>query len=325
MSDSNGHPPHRPINVEVNMQPYPTPPASPPPPPVEEPDQLSKQLELSEAIERYVPDNVESLALGGMFMHNNPMALVREVIRQKKHIKRLITSPGGCINADLLIGAGLVEEVVTSYIGFEHLGLAPAFRRAAQENSIKVYELDALSLILALRAGAAGQPFAALPPGLELSDVTRTNPTFYQTVTDPFTGRATLVVPALRPTVTLVLAQQADPPGNLAFKGSVFTDREMIMAAQTSVIQVEQIISTSQLTRNPLLVNLPSYYTTALVQVPFSAHPTASHRFYHYDEDHLKEYLQLAATAEGFQQYFEKYLTAANEVDYLGKTNVASG
>lgn len=322
MSDQ---PPRRPINVEVNMQPYPAPPPLEPPAPVEEAGQLSKQLELSEAIERYVPDGVESLAVGGMFMHNNPMALVREVIRQKKHIKRLITSPGGCINADLLIGAGLVEEVVTSYIGFEHLGLAPAFRRAAQEGSIRVYELDALSLMLALRAGAAGQPFIAVPPGLELSDLPRANPTFYQTVTDPFTGRATLVVPALRPAVTLVIAQQADPSGNLVFKGSVFTDREMIMAAQTSLVQVEQIVSTGQLTRNPLLVNLPSYYTTATVQASFSCHPTASHRFYHYDEDHLKEYLQLAATAEGFQQYYEKYLTAPNEVEYLGKTNVASG
>ncbi len=325
MSDSNGEKPHRPINVEVNMQPYPSAPPLPAIPVEDDDGRQSKQLELSEAIERFVPDGVESLALGGMFMHNNPMGLVRELIRQKKHIKRLITSPGGCINVDLLIGAGLVQEVVTSYVGFEHLGMAPAFRRVAQSGDLKVYELDALSLMLALRAGAANQPFVALPPGLELSDVSRTNPTFYKSVTDPFTGQTSLVVPALRPKVALVCAQQADKLGNLVMRGSVFTDREMVMAADSSLIQIEQLVPTGQLTRNPLAVNVPAYYTSAVVLAAFSSHPTASHRFYHYDEEHLKEYLQLAATASGFQQYFEKYLTAPNEVDYLGKTSVASG
>ena len=100
------------------------------------PTRHSKQMELAQAIERFVPDGVESLAVGGMHLHNNPMALVRELVRQRKHIKRLITSPAGCLNADLLIGAGLVEEIVTSYVGFEHLGLAPAFRRFAQEGRL---------------------------------------------------------------------------------------------------------------------------------------------------------------------------------------------
>ena len=331
MSDSNGsggngEQPRRPINIEINMQPYP----SAPPPDMsefepEDDGRPSKELELAEAIERYVPDGIESLAVGGMFMHNNPMALVRELIRQKKHIKQLITSPGGCINADLLIGAGLVEEIVTSYVGFEHLGLAPAFRRAAQSGQLRVYELDAHALMQALRAGANDLPFVALPPGLALSDVSRTNPTFYKTVTDPFTGQPRLVVPALKPQVALVAAQQADKTGNLLFKGSVFSDRDMLMAARVGIVQVESIISTEQLTRQPLQVSLPAYYTTAVVMAQFSCHPTACHRYYHYDEDHLKEYLQLAATPQGFDEYRQKYLQTADEVEYLSKTSVASG
>lgn len=315
------------INVEINIAPLPQPQfAELPPLPSDENDgRASKKLELAEAVSRYVPDGIESVALGGMHMHNNPMAFVREIIRQQRHIKRLITGPGGSIGADLLIGAGLVEEIVTSYIGMEHLGLAPAFRRMAQAGQIKVHELDALTLLHALHAGAANAPFVALPALLELNDLPTTNPEFYKRITNPFSGQETLVAPALRPKLALVCAQQADKVGNALFKGSPFVDRDLVFAAETTLLQVEQIITTDTLTRNPQLVTLPGYYVQGVVETPFSGHPTANHRFYHYDEAHLREYLQLAATPQGFAEYIEKYVNSASEVDYLAKTSVADG
>ncbi len=317
------------INFEVNVQPYPTTAAPTPPPPAlpaEEDDdpRPSKQLDLAEAVRRYVPDGLESLAMGGMHMHNVPMAFVREIIRQKRHIKRLITSPAASLNADLLIGAGLIEEIVTPYVGFEHLGLAPAFRRFAQEGRLKVYEIDELTLVQALRAGAANVPLVSLPPGLDLSDVIRSNSEFYRYTTDPFTGREVLVAPAIRPQLAVVAVQQADKFGNALFKGSVFTDREIAMAAQTVILQTEGIVTNSTLTRNPVLVGIAGGYVTGVVEAPFGCHPTASHRVYHYDEAHLIEYLQLAATPAGFEEYLEKYVYNT-EVDYLGKTAVADG
>lgn len=327
--DGNDKPaiPKRELNVQINVHPYQPPAASvSPPPPVEPEDERgSKKLPLTEAIERYVPDGVESLAVGGMHMHNNPMALVREIIRQKKHIKRLITSPAGSIQADMLIGAGLVEEVVTSYLGLEHLGLAPAYRRFVQEGRLKVYELDEMTLMLALRAGVARQPFAALPPGVALSDVARAAPEFYKPVQDPFTGKTALAAPALRPKVALVVCQQADKSGNGIHKGAAFADREMVMAAETVIMQVEQIIPTKQLTRNPIPVTVPGFMVSAVVEAPFSCHPTSCHRFYSHDEDHLKEYVKLAATQEGFEAYLQKYVLNQAEGEYLAKTAIARG
>lgn len=289
------------------------------------PTRQAKTMDLSEAIEKFVPDSVESLAVGGLHLHNAPMALVREIIRQKKHIKRLITSPAASIQADLLIGAGLVEEVVTSYLGFEFLGLAPAFRRLVAENRLKVFELDEFSLIAGLKAGATGQPFAALPHGIEFSDVSKTNPEFYKAVQDPFTGQTFMAVPAIRPKVALILAQQADQFGNALFKGSLFADPDIIFASEQVILQVEQVIPTRQITRTPTSVNVPAFAVSAVVQAPFSAHPTSSHRFYHYDEDHLKEYLQSAATAEGFDAYVQKYFAEGNENDYIGRTSIIEG
>lgn len=311
--------------IEVRVAPVPTP-ELPPPPPDEDADspRPNKRLELVEAIRRFVPDGVGSLALGGMHMHNNPMALVREMVRQQKHVRRLITSPAGCINADLLIGAGLVEEIVTSYVGFEHLGLAPAYRRKAQEGRLRVLEVDEMTLVLALRAGLSNQPFAALPPGVAATDLPKANPTFYQSVTDPFTGRMVLAAPALQPQVALVAASQADRFGNAVYKGAAFLDREIIMASQSVVLQVEQVLPNSQLIANPLQVTVPSFYVSAVVAARFSCHPTASHRFYQYDEEHLKEYLRLAATEQGFEEYLDKYIRSSpTERDYLALTSMA--
>ncbi|MBN9387861.1 MAG: CoA transferase subunit A [Chloroflexi bacterium] len=312
------------LPIEVRIAPPPQI-EMPPPPPDEDAGspRPNKRLELAEAIERFVPDGVASLALGGMHMHHNPMGLVRELVRQQKHIRRLITSPAGCINADLLIGAGLVEEIVTSYVGFEHLGLAPAYRRFAQEGRLRVLEVDEMTLVLALRAGVSNQPFAALPPGVALTGLPRANPAFYQPVTDPFTGRTVLATPALRPQVALVYASQADRFGNATYKGAAFLDREIIMASQSVVLQVEQVVSNSQLTANPLQVTVPSFYVDAVVAARFSCHPTSSHRFYQYDTDHLQEYLRLAATEKGFEEYLDKYIRSSpTEKDYLSLTSL---
>jgi len=55
------------------------------------------------------------------------------VIRQQKKVKRLVTSLSAYINADLMIGSGLVEEILTAYVGMEHIGLAPNFRKAVEK------------------------------------------------------------------------------------------------------------------------------------------------------------------------------------------------
>src|SRR5579872_5065364 len=83
-------------------------------------------------------DGSELVAVGGMHMHGNPMELIRHVIRLGKPDKQLLTSPSGSLASDLLIGTGLVKEVLTSYIGFEHLGLAPCFRRRVESGELRV-------------------------------------------------------------------------------------------------------------------------------------------------------------------------------------------
>src|SRR5438270_5874800 len=129
------------------------------------PTRRSKVTPLEEAVATHIPDRAASLWVGGMHMHNVPMALVRECIRQGKRFETFYAGPSSSLAAELLIGAELVERVVVGYIGFEHIGLAPVFRRAVESGSSKIefVEADSGSMTLGLHAGAWGQPFAVLP------------------------------------------------------------------------------------------------------------------------------------------------------------------
>jgi glutaconate CoA-transferase subunit A len=256
-----------------------------------------------------LPEQSESLWVGGMHMHNVPMALVREIIRQGKRFETLYAAPSASMAADLLIGAGLVERVVLGYLGFEHMGLAPAFRRSVESGGqLKVVEADSGSLVLALQAGSYGQPLAVLPDGLQRTDLPAASPDWYRSVADPFTGEMRIAVPAVRPSVALVHCQQADEYGNGIFKGSLFTDRLLAFASGRIVMQVEQLVGNNQVIKYPQQTGIPSFLVHSVVPVNFGCHPTSSHRFYNYDDIHMRLYLKAAATPEGFHDYLRHFV-----------------
>lgn len=263
-------------------------------------------LSAGAAIAQLLPERTALVGVGGMHMHNHPMELVREIVRERVPIDCLLTSPSASLAADLLIGAGLVESVATSYIGFEHLGLAPAYRRAAESGGLEVLELCEAAIVHGLYAGAGGIPFMPLPPGLELSDVSSANQRHFRTVTDPFSGERLITVAALRPEVALIHALAADREGNVFFAGAHFTDRLMAMASKRVVVQVERIAEPGEFSAHPPESVLPAFLVSAVVVSPNGCLPTASHGAYGYDEPALRAYLKLARSADGFREYLRR-------------------
>lgn len=59
-----------------------------------------------------------------------PLAFLRELARQRKRNLRVATLPSGGLNADFLIGSGVVGEYETSACSLGDLGPAPNFQRA---------------------------------------------------------------------------------------------------------------------------------------------------------------------------------------------------
>lgn len=71
-------------------------------------------------------------------LDNAPMAFLCELIRQQRKQLRLVTLTGGGLNADLLIGAGVVAEYETCSCALGPYGPAPNFQRAIRMGLVKM-------------------------------------------------------------------------------------------------------------------------------------------------------------------------------------------
>ncbi len=80
------------------------------------------------------------LAMTMAVMENAPMAFLRELVRKRLRRLRLATLPGGGLNADFLIGAGVVAEYETCYCFLGAFGPAPNFQRALRNQTIKMLD-----------------------------------------------------------------------------------------------------------------------------------------------------------------------------------------
>lgn len=76
----------------------------------------------------------------GSGMEMNPMPVIREVIKNGITDLTLTSVLTGGYVADLLIGAGCVSTVQFPQIVMDELGLAPHFRKGAQEGTIRLLE-----------------------------------------------------------------------------------------------------------------------------------------------------------------------------------------
>lgn len=79
------------------------------------------------------------VALGG-HTRMAPMALIREIIRQSRRNLSLITLPTGGLNVDLLLGAGVADRLHFAQVVLEEYGMAPHFRRAAEQGRVELFE-----------------------------------------------------------------------------------------------------------------------------------------------------------------------------------------
>ncbi len=246
----------------------------------------------------------DCLAVGGGLSSREPMAALRELIRQGRKGLRVVGSAHG-IDIDLLCGGGTIAASAESYVGFEQdFGMAPNYRRACESGAVAVEDSCCATLVAQLRAAIQGVPFMPIR-SVRGTGFERLHPE-YKRMTCPFTGDELLLVPALAPDVAILHAQYGDAHGNLRIEGPPVADLLCARAARTVLATVERLISTDEL-RAKGGANLPGFYVTALAEVRFGAHPTACYPFYAYDRPHTAAYY--AAAHEGPAAFEERYLT----------------
>lgn len=255
------------------------------------------------------------VALGGGLSARLPMALVREMIRQGRRDLHVVGSAHS-IDVDMLIGAGAISVCEESYVGFEQdLGLAPAYRRAAEAGTIQVKESCCVTILTQLRAAEMGLPFLPVR-GVKGTDIPRLHPE-YAEMTCPFTGDVLVVVPPLRPDVALLHAPLGDAEGNLYMEQPYVLDEHFASASRSVVATVDRIATTEELVEHG--VTIPGHLVEAIVEVPFGAHPASSYPSYAYDRAHMDAYVTAARTPDTLEAYLDGWVRSGDEGAYRAR------
>jgi len=264
-----------------------------------------KLVSLSEAVE-LVKDG-DTITVSGVSMHRTPMEFVREIVRKGLRNLTLVDREPG-MWFDLLVGAGCARKAIFAMIGFELYGLAPNFRRMAEEGKIEVEETACGALMAGLRAAAFGVPFMPVR-GLIGSDLMKIHEKIgdWKVVESPFNGEEIVVVKPIEPDVAIIHAQQADIYGNTRILGARYEDVLKCRAARRVIVTVEEVVSHEEILRNPEQTTIPHFYVDAVVKAPKGAYPTSCFKYYEADLEHIRMYVQWSKQGK-FQEYLQKYV-----------------
>jgi len=258
------------------------------------------------------------VALQNMATQAAPMALVREMIRQKKRGIGLVVLVGG-IAVDWLAAAGVIDRLIGAAVSMEQFGLCQQYRAAVEAGRVRVEELSETLLNARLGAGARQLPF--LPSrGAIGTDLVAQNPENLRMIEDPFGGRPVIACRALVPDVALVHAHRADRFGNIQYEPSAMWPDLAIMpyAARRLLVTAEEIVDSEVLRRHPERTILPGFMVDAVVAVPCGAHPTSFFPAYGYDERFHQAWTKVSRDDGQAAAFLARFVHArASQAEYL--------
>jgi glutaconate CoA-transferase, subunit A len=286
---------------------------------------MKKLISMRRAIAEHVPDGA-SVAMGLQMEQMIPFSAGHEIIRQKKKNLRLI-GPISDILFDQIVGAGCVKDVVAAWVGNVMMGSAYNFRRAVENEEIRVFNMTNFSIALGLQAGAMGVPF--LPARTAMgSDVPKGNHFYYQIIS-PFEPKETLLaVRAIVPDVTIVHVQRADEEGNAHCWGNFGVMIEAVRAAKRVIVVAEEIVPAEIISSDPNRTVIPGFLVSALVESPFGAHPSPVQGYYRRDDAFFEQYHQETKTKSSYEAWKERWIDGvsdrAEHLEQLGRERIES-
>jgi glutaconate CoA-transferase, subunit A len=270
-------------------------------------------VSLGDAVDELVHDG-DVVAVEG-FTHLIPHAAGHELVRRGRRDLTLVRMTPDVVY-DQLIGMGCARKLVFSWGGNPGVGSLHRLRDAVENGWPRPLELEEHShagMAAAYAAGAANLPFGVLRgyAGTELVDQTRT----IASITCPFTDEELVAVPAQRPDVGIVHAQQADRRGNVQLWGIPGVQKEIVLASSRSIVTVEEVVEELEL--RPGGIVLPGWVVDAVATAPGGAHPSYAHGYYERDNDFYVRWDEISRDRDRFAEWMQRHvLDTADVTEY---------
>jgi glutaconate CoA-transferase subunit A len=269
---------------------------------------MNKLMPLSEAISENVQDGETLYAAG--FTHLIPFAAGHEIIRQQKRDLVLARATPDLIY-DQMVAGGCARKVIFSYMGNPGVGSLRVVRGEIEAGRLEWEEYSHFGMISRLQAGAAGLPFMPMVQ-TAATDLERSNP-LIQRVTDPYSGKEVVVVPALCPDVAIVHVQRADREGNAHLWGIVGEQKEVAFAAKRLILTAEEIVDSAIIRSDPNRTLIPGFIVRAVCHVPFASHPSYAQGYYDRDNEFYLKWDKISESAEAVQAYLDEWVYAVKD------------
>lgn len=268
----------------------------------------------------------DMITFSGFTIWRRPMAIVYELIRQRRRNLHLVEVNSGT-HGDMLIGAGCVKIWESCWIGQEMFGkLGGNLDRRLKAGQVIVEDYSHHQMLLRMMAGAQGVPYMPtwasrgtdiLNPrydmlgkaGLRDGKSPKIPRQKYALAEDEFYAEGQLIhVPAAKPDVCIAHVQQVGEEGTVRVWGQRFADEEAIKAADKVIVVAEEVVPEEYLRREPGQNMIPPYLVDAIVEQPWGAHPTGNFGCYEVDSQFMRDFYVQTRTQEGFDAWAGEWI-----------------
>jgi glutaconate CoA-transferase subunit A len=264
---------------------------------------VAELTDLASAVAGIVRDG-DAVAMEG-FTHLIPFAAGHEVLRQGRRDLELIRMTPDVLY-DQLVGMGVARRLVFSYGGNPGVGSLHRFRDAIEHgwpHPIEIEEHSHAAMAVRYAAGASDLPFGVLRgyAGTDLEARTRV-----ERIACPFTGESLAAVPALRPDVAIVHAQEADRRGSVQLWGIPGVQKEAVLAATRSLVTVERIVD--ELVPRPGGTVLPGWTIDVVAEAPRGSQPSYAHGLTERDNDAYRAWDVVSRDRDTFTAWMDEHV-----------------
>jgi glutaconate CoA-transferase, subunit A len=279
----------------------------------------SKVTTMHDAVAELVHDG-DTVAIEG-FTHLICFAAGHEIIRQKRRDLTLARMTPDVVY-DQMIGAGVAKKLIFSWLGNPGVGSLHAVRRRIEDQDpapLEIEEYSHFGMVSRYMAGASNLPFFPLRSYYE-SDIPKVNPKIVP-MTSPYEdGTQVYVVPPLRPDVAIIAAQRADGEGDTQIWGLLGCQKEAAFAADRVIVVVEEVVEESVIRADPNRTVIPGAIVNAVVQEPFSCHPSFAQGFYDRDNAFYLAWDAIARDPASLEDWYREWVYGvANHAEYVEK------
>jgi glutaconate CoA-transferase subunit A len=277
----------------------------------EKPRALTDKLTtVQEAVARLVNDG-DYLAIGGFGCDRLPVAVVHEILRQRKQdlafAGHTATHDFQLLCAGNLTGRGrtLAKLDAAYVVGLEARGLSAHARRVMESGTLEVCEWSNYALAVRLQAAAMGVSF--LPTRTMLGTDTFAH-SAGKIIECPFTGQTFAALPALSPDIAAIHVHEADRFGNCRIRGTTVADLDLARASKRVIITCERLIPSEEIRRDPSLTAIPFLCVDAVCEVPYGSYPGNMPYEYFSDEPHLRRWLEVEKDEAEYLRFLDEYI-----------------